>query len=265
MAAARQFHPVGLVELAARQVLEEADLRHEALNAVLIGLAIEDLAVEGVLVPRPIPNLVRPQAIAIEDLPGARPLLDGGAVASHLDRAAAANALVRLTIEAAFADGTFLADLRPEQFAVVPDGRLAIVGAGVTGHFDRATRRAAIELLVSLMAGDANALVDAMDKIGALSEHTNPTHLLADLESADALKPMTILANGEAGLMNAVQTAIAALLRHRVRPPLELMLFLRSMLALRALLRVVHPDGTLMESLFPVVSRLPQLRADLAD
>src|SRR5581483_1171221 len=133
-----EAHPLGFVELAARQLLEESDLRNEALNAVALGLAVEDLGVDTVAVARPVPGLVHRRAAAFEALDGARPLTDGAAgldADAALTADAAVRALVALTVEAALTHGVFHADLRPEHLVVTGDGRLGVVGFGAAGRF----------------------------------------------------------------------------------------------------------------------------------
>jgi ubiquinone biosynthesis protein len=261
----RDAHPLGFVELAARQLLEEADLRNEALNAVEVGVAIETLEIDGLVACRPVAGLVDPVAVvfeAPEDFDGAVSLAAGH---ERVDGAMAVPAFARITIEAALALGMFHADLRPEQLLVLPDGRLGLIGYSTIGRLDRRTRRAALDWVVAVFSGDAAGQVAAMDEVGAVSENTDVKALLADLEAADSLQPMALLAGGEAALLAAVQDGMRLFLRHRLRPPLELVLFVRTLLSLRALLRVVAPDRPITEALLPLLPRLPELRARLAE
>lgn len=256
-----EAHPLGFVELAARQLLEEADLRNEALNALELGLAVEDLGVDTVVVPRPLPGLVHRRAVAFEPLDGARPL---GHAPDAVDPDAATRALVALTVEAALTHGVFHADLRPEHLVVTGDGRLGVVGFGAAGRFDVPMRRAALDYLVAILSGDVAGQVAAMQAAGAVPTGVDIDALLADLTSAEALQPMAILGGGEAALLTALREAVRLLLRHRLRPPLEVVLFVRTVFSLRAVLQLVAPDRPLLHALMPVVQRLPDLRAELA-
>jgi len=268
-----EAHPLGFVELAARQLLEESDLRNEALNAVALGLAVEDLGVDTVAVARPVPGLVHRRAAAFEALDGARPLTDGAAGldadaaltdgAAGLDADAAVRALVALTVEAALTHGVFHADLRPEHLVVTGDGRLGVVGFGAAGRFDQATRRSALDYLAAVLGGDVAGQVAAMQAAGAVPDGVDLDALVADLEAAEALQPAAIFGGGEAALLTALREAVGLLLRHRLRPPLEVVLFVRTLFALRALLQLVAPDRPLLHALLPVVQRLPDLRAEL--
>lgn len=255
--AMREAHPLGFVELAARQLLEEVDLRHDALNAVELGLVTEALDRPGVVLCRPIPGLVAASAVATEALDGAVPLERGTA---RLDIDTVVAGLVAVTVESALTAGVFHADLRPEHLLGLPDGRVAIAGCGTLGRFDPVTRRAALDYLAAVLGGDFEGQVAAMRAAGAVPETTDVDALVADLAAADALQPMTILAGGETSLLGALREAMDLLLRHRLRPPLEVVLFVRTVFALRALLAVLAPQRSLLEVLFPVIQRLPDLR-----
>lgn len=261
--ALRDAHPLGFLELAARQLLEEADLRNEALNAVEVGLAIEELGIDGIVAARPLPGFAYRGAVAFEAADGferAVPLEEG---LDRVDLATAPTAFARVTIEAAMALGAFHADLRPEQLVVLEDGRVGIVGYGTVGRLDRDTRRAALDWVAAVFGGDAAGQVAAMEEVGAISPNTNVDQLLADLQAAESLQPMALLAGGEAGLLAAVRDGMKLFLRHRLQPPLELVLFVRTLLSLRALLRVIAPERSILEALMPLLPRIPELRGEL--
>lgn len=255
----REAHPLGFVELAARQLLEEVDLRHDALNAVELGLVTEGLDRPGVVLCRPIPGLVADRAVATEAFDGAVPFERGTA---RLDVDAVIAGLVAVTLEAALTDGVFHADLRPEHLLALPDGRLAIAGCGTVGRLDPTTRRAALDYLAAVFGGDFDGQVAAMRATGAVPDGVDVDRLVADLGAAEALQPMTILAGGETSLLSALREAMGLLLRHRLRPPLEVVLLVRTLFTLRSLLAVVDPNRNLLDALLPVIARIPELRAD---
>lgn len=122
-------------------------------------------------------------------------------------------------------------------------------------------RRTALDYLAAVLGGDYPGQVAAMRAAGAVPEGVDVDRLVADLAAASALDPMTILAGRETSLLAALREAMDLLLRHRLRPPLEVVLFIRAVFALRSLLGVVAPGTSLLEALFPVIQRLPELRA----
>ena len=257
--ALREPHPLGFVELATRQMLEEADLRNEALNTVELGLAVEELGIMGIEVPRPVPGMAAARAVVLERIDG-RPF---AVAADEVDPEKGAAALVGITVEAALAHGVFHADVRPEHLAVLDDGRLALWGCGTLGCFNRDTRRGALKYLMAVLAGDFEGQVEAMRISGAVPAGVDVDALVADLAGTPALQPMSMLAGGQQSALAGLREAVGILLEHRLRPPLEVVLFVRNLFALRALLERMSPDADLLGALMPLVQRLPQLAEDL--
>jgi ubiquinone biosynthesis protein len=257
--ALREPHPLGFVELATRQMLEEADLRNEALNTVELGLAVEELGITGIEVPRPIPGMAAARAVVLERVDG-RPF---AAAAHDVDAEKAAAALVGITVEAALARGVFHADLRPEHLGVLDDGRLVLWGCGTLGSFTPDTRRGALKYLVAVLSGDFEGQVEAMRLSGAVPDGVDVGALVADLAAAEALQPMAMLAGGQQSALAGMRQAVTLLLKHRLRPPIEVVLFVRNLFALRSLLARMSPEADLLAALMPLVQRLPQLAQEL--
>jgi ubiquinone biosynthesis protein len=254
----RDPHPLGFVELSARQALEESDLRNEALNAIELALAAERLELSGLVIPHPIPGLVDRRAVVFED-PGVGPLEE-----ASIDAASALRAHVGVTLEAALTDGVFHADLRPEHLLSTDDDRLAIVGFGALGRFDLDLRRGALKYLASVFSGDVDGQVEAMRMSGAVPDGVDLDALARDLAASDALQPMQMLTGGEGAIMAGLREAVQLLLRHHLRPPIEVTLFVRNVFALNAFVKATGPDLDLMSALMPLVQRLPELSAELA-
>lgn len=257
--ALRRPHPLGFVELAARQMLEEADLRNEALNTVELGLAIEELGISGIEVPRPIPGMAAPRAVVLERV-GGRPF---AAAAHDVDADKAAAALVGITVESALVRGVFHADLRPEHLGVLDDGRLALWGCGTLGCFTPETRRGALRYLMAVLSGDFEGQVEAMRLSGAVPDGVNVDALVADLAAAEALQPMAMLAGGQQSALAGMRQAVTLLLEHQLRPPVEVVLFVRNLFALRSLLARMSPEADLLAALMPLMQRLPALAQEL--
>lgn len=259
----RAIHPLGFVELATRQTVEELDLRHEALNAIELAMALEDLGAhggDGITVLRPVAGLATARAVVLEDLPGARSF---AAASSRLDPALTIAAYTRATLEVGLASGVFHADLRPEHLVVLPEGTLAVVGCGTLGRFDLATRRAAFGFLTALFAGDHQGQVDAMRLAGAVPDDVDTDALVADLACAPSLSPMVMLSGGGDAITNALGDSVRILVRHRLRPPVDVVLFVRNVFAFREILAAVAPETSLIAALMPLVQRLPELAARL--
>lgn len=252
--------PIGFVELIVRHGLEASDMRFEALNVVELGLILEQSGKTGLTVARPLPGLVSRRVVAFEHLPGVPLSQYDGPIEDH---GAVIEALMAITIESALVYGTFWADPAPEHLLVLHDGRLALLGAGTVGHFSPRLRRAGITFLRSVMSGDFAGQVEAMQIAGAAPPDLDVETIVADLESSEALQVSKILFGGEDALLDALAATVRILLKYNIKPPVEVVLLLRSVFALDALAKRVMPEGGgLMAALMGLLPRLPELLAE---
>jgi ubiquinone biosynthesis protein len=258
--AARIAHPRGLLELVTVQLLEENDLRNEALNAIELGLAVEELGLQSLVVARPLPLLVAPEAAGFETFPHAQRLaeLPAGALAAD-----SLSDLARLVVEGALSLGIFPADLHRDRFTALPDGRLVVTGCSAFGRLDATIRRGMIDLMVSMMGGDAPGQVKALVEIGAAPADADLPGLERDLAKITPPDLFLILAGMMPMPVEAINDVIELAVRHRLRPPLEAMLFARTLLALNAVIERVEPTQNLQSVLMPLMMRLPEWRAAL--
>jgi len=252
-------HPLGFVELAARQTLEEGDLRNEAANAVELALSVESMGLEdSVQIAHPVPGLADPRAVVFEDIGGV-PIGE----AEGLDADRALRAVLGLSVESALVTGVFHADLRLENLVVVPDGRLGVIGYGTVGHFDEDVRRGALRYLIAVFSGDVEGQIEAMRATGAVPPDVDVRALAEDLSASTALQPMQMMTGGQEAVVAGLREAVSILLRHRLRPPLEVTLFVRNVFALNRFVREMTPGSSLMMAMMPLVQRLPALAAEL--
>lgn len=252
----RDAHPQGFVELTVRQLLDSLDLRNHALNAIELGLAVETLAIEGVSVARPVPGGVAAAAAVFESV-------DGEPVTSSPtpdDPGAVGTALASVLVLAAIGDGVFLADPDP-QFQLRSDRDVTtFVGCPVLGRLTPLLRTSGYDFLTAVLSGDHGGQVAAMRAAGAVPEATDTEALTADLTATGGLDPMALLgSDGPTALLGGLREAVTVLLRHRLRPPLEVVLLMRSLFALQEVLPVTAPGATLTGSLLPLLPRLPEL------
>lgn len=252
--------PIGFVELVARCGIEATDLELEALNAVEIGMILEDAGVERVEVARPLPGYITPRAIASERLLGVPLDQYGGELTDPGELVAG---LTTVTLESALVHGTFWADPSPEHLLVLPGGRLAIVGLGTVGHFSAQMRRAGITFLRSVLSGDFEGQVEAMRIVGAAPDDLDTEGLVAELRAAEALEVSRVMFGGEDGLLGALNETVRIMLKYNLKPPVEVALLLRTVFALGQIADRINPGGGgLMAALMGLLPRLPELLAD---
>ncbi|MCX7619791.1 MAG: AarF/UbiB family protein [Acidimicrobiales bacterium] len=254
--------PVGFVELVARCGIEATDLELEALNAIEIGLILEEAGVERLSVARPLPGHITERAMASERLLGVPLHHYGGDLT---DPGGLVAALTSVTLEAALTHGTFWADPAPEHLLVLPGGRLAIVGLGTVGHFSPQLRRAGITFLRSVLSGEFEGQVEAMRIAGAAPADLDVGGLVAEMQAAEALEVSRVMFGGEEGLLGALNETVRIMLKYNLKPPVEVALLLRTVFALGQLAERIDPEGGgLMAALMGLLPRLPDLLADVS-
>lgn len=253
--------PLGFVQLVLRQNLESTDLRYEALNLVEAGLILEELELDGIVVARPVPGYIDERVLVIEHLEGTPLDRYTGTLA---DPAGALRALAALTLESALVHGVFWGDPAPEHLLVTEDDRLALVGVGTMGRFTPELRLAGVRVLKSVLTGEHEGMIDGMRIAGALSDDVDVDALLADLSSSPKLDPAKILFGGESGLLDALNAAVGIMLDHKLQPPVEVILMLRTVFAVGALVKRLDPTGSIgmTAALMPLMPRLPEIIAN---
>lgn len=254
-----EAHPVGFLQLATRQTMEEVDLRNQALNAVELALALESMEIDLVRIPHPIPGLSTRHALVVERLEG-KPLVESTA---SIDIQAAVASYAAATVESALARGVFHADLLSEHLVVTPDAKLGIISCGTLGRFDLPTRRGALQYLTGFFTGDFNAQVEAMASLGAVPDDVDKELLVQDLASKESLGFASLMMGGPDGITNALRDAVGILLDHKVRPPLEAVLFVRNVFSFNRFAQHFDPEASAVALLMPTVQRLPQIALDL--
>lgn len=255
----RDAHPQGFVQLAVRQLLDELDLRNHAFNAIELGLAVESLGIEGVRVARPLPAGITPAAALFEHVDGESIGPDDEA---PIDSTAAGAGLAAILVLTAVGCGVFHADPGPEHLMRTADGSIVLVGCPVLGRLTPDLRQAGYAYLTSVLGGDHAAQVEAMRDAGAIPDGTDIDALVADLTLGGSLDPMALLGSeGPEALLDGLRDAVAVLLRHRLHPPLEVVLLVRGLFALQRVLPLAAPGTSLTGSLMPLLPRLPELAA----
>jgi hypothetical protein len=258
--------PIGFVHLVLRQNLEAIDLRFEALDLVELAMVLEDGGHAGLVVARPRAGLIDERALVVEATDGEPLDVAGPGAGARVDTAAVLPALIAVTLEAAIGHGVFWADPAPEHLLVRDDGRLALVGVGTLGRFTPELRLAGVRTIKAILTGDYAGLVDGMRIAGALGPDVDTAGLLADLSGNDRLDPMKVMLGGEEALLASINALVGIMLAHRLEPPVEVTLLLRTLFATGRLVSLLDPGGSgLKGAVMGLVPRLPALIAAAED
>ncbi|TDR87278.1 2-polyprenylphenol 6-hydroxylase [Enterovirga rhinocerotis] len=175
---ARRLKPTGTVEILARSVAVETDLRLEA--AALSELAENTADDTDFRVPKPDWELTSRDILATEWIDGI-PLhrLDAIEAAGH-DRPALARNLIQSFLKQAIRDGFFHADMHPGNLMVDAEGRLVAVDTGIMGRLGLKERRFLAEILLGFILRDYRRVAMVHFEAG----YVPPSHSVEDFAQA---------------------------------------------------------------------------------
>ena len=176
------------------RVLDELDLEHEAGTQRRFHRALRRHA--NVVVPAPVTRLAHPGVTVSEWINGV-PLRDAG---DHRDRACAT--LVRFSLGAQRSLGLVHADIDPDDVLVLTDGRIAVLDFGAVAAVTPERLAGSVRTLEAFIAGDADALGNALEASGVLAASFGQTALAL---AQHALGPL-----GEPGPVRLDIDAVAA-------------------------------------------------------
>ncbi|EHN11352.1 Ubiquinone biosynthesis monooxygenase UbiB [Patulibacter medicamentivorans] len=236
----------GFVAVFARLSLEELDFRLEAANLVESVAVLEDIGVDGVRVPRPLPGMVNERVIVMEHLPGvsyARLADQPGAV---VDGPRLLELGVRAVLEATLRHGVFHGDLHAGNVLIAGEG-FSLVDLGLCGRLDAAERAGLVRFLIGFAAADARMQVEAMRSFGAL-EHDADVDALVERFQAEVDR----LADRSDGAVTfdrlglTLGRLLQSLSAGGVRIPKELVLFFKNLLYLGDFAASVAPGADVL-------------------
>jgi ubiquinone biosynthesis protein len=254
----------GFVELFAQLVLQELDLRLEALNLVELGAACEDAGIEHCSVPRPVPGMVSEAVLVMERLPGVPYDQARAAFGPALDSDRLLRLAIQNTLETTLIYGLFHGDMHAGNVLIDTGDRLGLIDLGICGRISTAERAALVRFVVAFAQMDARAQLDALREFGAIPTSADLAALARDLQvEIDRLDP----ALGNTLSFDQLGTTIAGILRvlsgAHFRLPKELVLFFKNLLYLSGFTASVAPDADLLAEVQPIlehfVAKYPEL------
>ena len=173
----------GFVELFAQLVLQELDLRLEALNLVELGAACEDAGMEHCVVPRPVPGMVTDAVLVMERLPGVPYDQARAAFGSGLDSDGLLRLAIQSTLETTLVYGLFHGDMHAGNVLVDAGDRFGLIDLGICGRVDAAERAALVRFIVAFAQIDARGQLEALRDFGAIAGTADLTALAGTFRS----------------------------------------------------------------------------------
>ena len=219
----------------------ELDLREEARNAhrfseefrasgtITIPDALLELCSETVMVQE------RTSGKRINELPTAG------------KRADLAQNLIDAYVHMFFVLGFFHGDPHPGNIMVRDDGKLAFLDFGVVGSLDRSTRHSLAAFMLAFTEQDTEWVLDSWLELGMLSKGMDREKLrpaVAALMAEYSRRPINEWSVGE-----AFGRLVTATRGHNFAVPLHLLVLARTIMLIEAMVRLLDPDFSLLDSL----------------
>lgn len=260
-------NPRALVELLARQIVEELDLRLEALNMCEIGASIEHAGLDYVRCPRPVPELVSERVLVMERLDGI-PYADVAAIVdSGVDTERLLALGIRAVLDGTFVYGIFHGDLHAGNLLVQPPDSFGLLDYGIVGRLSETQRLALVRFAFAVASGDVRGQIEAMAAFEAFPPDAPLDGMIADLETHQAHVQRELVASAEEfgldDLADAIAVVIEELSKHGFRMPPELALFCKNLLYLNSSILTLAPHMDLIEVLGPIMFSLATKHAEL--
>ena len=165
-----------------------------------------------------------------------------------------AEQLVNVMLHQVLMDGFFHADPHPGNVFILPEGKIAFVDFGMVGHLNEEMKYHLSSLLIALMRKNSHGLVQAILKLGLVTDEFDTKVLQKDLDLmqekyydiplsqvslGDSLKDMFIVAN-----------------RHRIQVPTDLTLLGKALITVEGVAESLDPDLSIVKLAEPLGRKL---------
>ena len=139
-----------------------------------------------------------------------------------------------------FEHGFFHADPHPGNVFVLPDGRIALIDFGMMGVLDRDTIDELLSFLVAILLGDSEMLVSQFVELGLVDDTVDVRAMQADVSAIiDRYQGVTL---SRIDIGQFITEVFEAVVRYRVRLPVELILMGKAISTMEGIAQEVHPE-----------------------
>jgi ubiquinone biosynthesis protein len=180
--------------------------------------------------------------------------------AAGLDRKLIASRGAKFILRQLFDFGFFHTDPHPGNLFILPGNVLAPLDFGQAARLTGDNRQLMGEMVLSVSDSDAERMVHALSRAGLVGERTNVSALTADLE--DMLQSYADLPLKDIPIGRAIAQAFDIMRHHRIRPPAEFTLMLKSLMTIESMAKMLDADFQLIEHLRPYARRISLERMD---
>ena len=241
-----------LVAEFARTIRREQDLMRE--GRLIERFASQFASDPTVRLPRIYWPFSRTAVLTMEFLDGVKVSAVGTPEAPELDRRLVARRGADAVLRQVLVNGLFHADPHPGNILVLPGSVVAFVDFGIVGRLDRRMRDRLAEIIMAIHTHDAGRLAGIVVSIATPLRPVDIVELSRDLD--EMLDQYAGLALGQLSLRALFGSITAAMARHRLKLPADLLLLIKSVTTIEAVGRQLDPGFQIVEHATPLVTSL---------
>jgi ubiquinone biosynthesis protein len=236
--AGERYHLDEIVDEFERSLTRELDYRREAVS--LTELADNLSRFDRLLVPEPVTGLTTSRVLTMGFVDGTKLTSLSGLARIDLDGGALVEELFRAYLQQMLADGFVHADPHPGNVLLTPDGRLALIDVGMVIRLEQSAREQLLRLLLAVADGEADAAAEVALAMGRPTSFFDEEGFRRDVAALIGSYHDLPPEDTQVGRILTEVTRISG--EDGVRPPTELTLLARTLMALDQVARELAPD-----------------------
>ncbi len=238
------INPLGIVEEFSHAMAQELDFINEARNTSRFEKNFADDP--QVVIPGVHWQLTSNRVLTMDYLDGVKLSDKEGLKQCGANLPVVADEGLRAFMRMVFEDGFFHGDLHGGNVLVLSENRIGLLDFGLVGRIDRAMLEAIAGILVALVARDFRRVADSLTQIAERGERVDRDLFARDL--ARVLEPQLdseSLSTIDTGKVLTDLFDVAQ--RHGLRVPQDLLLLIRSLIALESMGRELDPNINVLQ------------------
>lgn len=262
-----RFNLPGFIEEFGRSIRTEMDFVNEVSNIERFRRNFE--GDPEITAPRVYRQHCTPSVIVMEFIEGWKVTDTAAFEAAGISTKALAEIGTRIMLRSVFEHRFFHADPHPGNLFVLPGPKICMVDFGMMGAVDDARMDEMLTFMVGILSGDAELIVELFVDSDLVPEETDLRAMKRDLGMI--MDRFLHLSLEDVDVQGLIDTVMAAVIRHKVTPPADLLLIGRALSTMEGIATRIHPEYQPLESVRPYLTALflkrmmdPTLRAQQA-
>jgi ubiquinone biosynthesis protein len=236
--AGERYHLDEVVDEFERSLTRELDYRREAVS--LRELADNLSRFDRLRVPEPVDGLTTARVLTMGFVEGTKLTSLSGLARLDLDTDGLVDELFRAYLQQMLADGFVHADPHPGNVLLTPDGELALIDVGMVIRLEQTTRERLLRLLLAVADGEAEEAAEVALSMGRPTSFFDEAAFRRDVAALIGSYHDLPPEDTQVGRILTEVTRISG--EDGVRPPTELTLLARTLLALDQVANELAPD-----------------------